>query len=94
MTELGISIEVKPLQKEKAEFPIEMTEFGIYEFLHPVCNVFVAVSIMALQLSLESYFVFPLSTVILSKPLHSENAKPAIWVTELGISTAVKPLQP
>ena len=41
--------------------PNSVTEIGI--------NVFVAVSTIALQLSLESYTVFPLSTVMLSKPL-------------------------
>jgi len=31
-------------------------------FLHPLINVFVDVSMIALQFPLESYLVFPLST--------------------------------
>ena len=54
VTELGIVTLVKPLQPAKAELPIEVTELGIMVFLQPVCKVFVAFSIMALQFSLES----------------------------------------
>ena len=70
-TELGITTDVKPLHHWKALTPIEVTELGMIEFLQPLSKVLVAVSIKALQLSLESYTVFPLSTVMLSKPLHS-----------------------
>ena len=92
VTELGITTEVKPLQPEKASSPISVTELGIIVFLQPLSNLFVAVSIKALQLSLESYTVFPLSTVMLSKPLQQKKAFSPIEVTELGITTDVKPL--
>ena len=69
MTEFGIFTDVKPLQPQKAFQLIEETELGMIVFLQPLSNLLVAVSIKALQLSLESYTVFPLSTVMLSKPL-------------------------
>lgn len=48
-------MEVSSLQNENALSPIATTLFGIAVPLHPTINVFVAVSIMALQFSLESY---------------------------------------
>ena len=57
------------MQPEKAYPLIEETELGMIVFLQPLSNLLVAVSIKALQLSLESYTVFPFSTVMLSKPL-------------------------
>ena len=39
------------------------------EFLHPKINVLEAVSIIALQLSLESYFLLPSSTTMLVEVL-------------------------
>ena len=62
-------------------------------FLHPNNNEFVAVSTIALQFSLESYTEFPLSTIMLAKPLHPQNACVPIVVTELGILIDVKLLQ-
>ena len=85
---------VKPLQPENALSPIEVTELGIIVFLHPLINVFVAVSIMALQFSRESYTELSLSTFMLVKPLQPPNAPRPISVTELGMVTLVKPLQP
>ena len=85
---------VKPLQPWKAEMPIEETELGIMVFLQPVCKVFVAVSIMALQLSLESYFWFSLSTLIFVNPLQPSKAIRLIEETELGIVTLFNLLQP
>ena len=85
---------VKPLQSENASLPIEVTELGIIVFLHPLINMFVAVSIMALQFSRESYTELPLSTFMLVKPLQLLNAMWPIEVTELGMVTLVKPLQP
>ena len=71
-----------------------ITEFGIMVFLQPDINSFFSVSIMALQLSLESYTVLPSSTIIEVKPLQPEKAPTPILVTELGIVIEVKPLQP
>ena len=73
---------------------IVVMEFGIIVFLQPLSNLFVAVSIKALQLSLESYTVFPLSTVMLSKSMQPKNASLPISVTEFPMLTEVKPLQP
>ena len=70
-----------------------MTELDIIVFLQPLINVFVAVSIMALQFSRESYTELPLSTFMLVKPLQPENALEPIEVTELGMVMLVKPLQ-
>ena len=53
VTLLGIVIEVRLLQPEKAHCPILVTLLGIAVFLHPRIKEFVAFSIIALQLSLE-----------------------------------------
>ena len=93
VTELGIVIEDKPVQPSNAQLPIEVTEFGIVVFLHPAIRRFVSVSIIALQLSLESYLAFPFDTIIDAKPSHLANASSPISVTELGIVIEVKPAQ-
>ena len=85
---------VKPLHSWNAPSPIEVTELGIIVFLHPLINVFVAVLIMALQFSRESYTELPLSTFMLVKPLQLPNAPWRIEVTELPMVTLAKPLQP
>ena len=92
VTELGMVTLVKPLQPLKALSPIEVTELGMVVFLQPASKVFVAVSIIALQLSLESYLELPLSTTIDSKLVQPLNIKLPIEVTELGMETLVKPL--
>ena len=53
-TEFGISMEVKPVQPLKALFPILVTELGITVFMQPEISVLVEVSIIALQVFLES----------------------------------------
>ena len=92
VTELGMVTEVKPVQPSKALPPIDVTELGIVEFMQPAISVLVSVSMMALQLLRESYFVFPLSTTIDVNPVHSIKALSPIEVTKLGIETAVKQL--
>ena len=94
VTLLGISIEVRLLQPEKAYLPMEVTLLGIIVFLQPAINVFVAVSMMALQSLRESYFVLPLSTLMEVRQLQPENADPSMDITLLGISIEVKLLQP
>ena len=84
---------VKPLQPENELLPIVVTELGIIVFLHTLINVFVAVSIMALQFPRESYTELPLSTIMLVRPLQLRNAYLPISVTDLGMVTIVKPLQ-
>ena len=74
VTELGIVTLVKPLQSSNAEERMEETELGMVVDLHPAISVLVAVSIMALQLSRESYFGFPELTIMLVKPLQPRNA--------------------
>ena len=94
MTEFGIFTDVKLLQPQKAYLLIEETELGMIVFLQPHSKLLVAVSIKALQLSLESYTVFPLSTVMLSKSKQPKNALMPISVTEFPMLTEVKPMQP
>ena len=69
VTLLGIVTEVKAEQLSKAKSPMLVTLLGIIVVLHPECSVFVAVSIIALQLFRESYTGFPSSTTIEVKPL-------------------------
>ena len=68
VTELGMVTEVSPEQPEKARSPIEVTELGMVVFLQPTINVFVDVSIMALQLLRELYVPLLLSTVTEGSP--------------------------
>ena len=70
-----------------------VTELGIIVFLQPAISSFVEVSIIALQLSRESYFLLLFSTIIEVKPLQNKNASSPIVATELGIVIDVKPLQ-
>ena len=71
-----------------------VTDLGIIVFWQPVINVLLAVSIIALQFSRESYTVFPSSTMIDVKLEQRQNALPSMEVTELGMVTLVRPLQP
>ncbi len=54
VTELGIVIDVRLVHPSKADIQMDVTVLGITVFLHPARNEFVAVSIIALQLSRES----------------------------------------
>ena len=63
VTELGMATEVSPEQSEKANSPIDVTELGMIVLLQPTINLFVDVSIIALQLLRESYVPLFLSTV-------------------------------
>ena len=56
--------------------------------MHPCISVLVAVSIIALLLSLESYIPFSGSTLIEAMPTLLENAPSPIWVTLEGMQTA------
>jgi hypothetical protein len=70
VTLLGMVMEVRPVQQLNAPSPILVTLLGMTVLLHPRINVFVAVSMMALQLFRESYIVFPLSIVMEVRLLH------------------------
>ena len=70
-----------------------VTLLGMVVFLQPAIRVLLAVSIIALQLLRESYFLFPLSTDIEVRLLHSLNAYLPMLVTLLGMVTEVRPEQ-
>jgi len=70
-----------------------VTEFGIIVFLQPATNLFVAVSIIALQLSRESYVALFLSTITEVSPEQPIKATLLMSVTELGMVTEVSPEQ-
>ena len=73
------------LHSENAPFPILFTLLGINVFLQPPINLLVEVSIIALQLFLESYTVLFLSITILSNEPQLQNAFEPILVTLSGI---------
>jgi hypothetical protein len=87
-------MEVRPEQFEKAIYPILVTLLGIVVFLHPEISVLLAVSMMALQLSRESYFVFPDSTIIEVRAEQLVKAPLPMLVTLLPMVTEVRPEQP
>ena len=94
VTEFGMVTLVRLEQPENASLPMLVTEFGITVFLHPTINVLVFVSIIALQLSRESFFVFPYSTSIVFRPEQYSKAEEPMLVTEFGMVTLVSPEQP
>ena len=63
VTLLGMLMEVRPEQPEKASSPILVTLLGIIVFLQPIISSFVVVIIMPLQLFLEPNTVFSESTL-------------------------------
>ena len=65
----GMVMFVRPEQPENAELPIVVTLDGMVVVLQPAISVLVEVSIIALQLSLLSYFEFPASTCMLVSPV-------------------------
>ena len=71
-----------------------VTLLGIVVSLHPAIKVFVLVSIIALQLSLESYIALSSATTMEVKLGQPLKAPPLMLVTLLGISTEVKLEQP
>ena len=67
-----------------------VTSPGMVEPLHPIINVLLSFSIIALQLLRESYFVLPASTVIVAKLLQSAKTPTPMLVTLAGMVTDVK----
>ena len=65
--------------------PIFLISLGIFVFLQPKIKVLVFVSIIALQLFLESYVVLLESTFIFSNSEQFKKTDSAISLTELGI---------
>ena len=93
VTDSGMSIEVRPVRPQNAFSPIEVTVLGITVLAHPVSSSLVLVTMMALQLSLESKTGFAGSTVM---PLNSQylNELVPIDSTWLGMfRTPCMPLQ-
>ena len=94
VTLLGMMMEAKLVHPSNATSPMLVTLLGITVELQPRINVFVAVSIMALQLFLESYTVFPFSITMLKREKQPTNASSPMLVMLLGMVMDAKPLQP
>lgn len=73
---------------------MEVTELGIIVLLQPLINSFVDVSIIALQLSRESYLPLFLLTTNEESPEHSEKANSGIIATLSPIVKDVRFVQP
>ena len=83
----------RPQQPKNASDPIRVTVAGITVFLQLAINVFVFVSMMALQLSRESYTLLPAATVILVRSRILEKAPEPILITDSEITMSVKFMQ-
>lgn len=90
-TEFGIVMDVSLGQPKNAAILIFVTELGMMVFLQPVISLFVAVSMIALQLSLESYLLLFGATARLASFEHPEKIPLPMVVTECGIMTEVSP---
>ena len=66
---------------------------GMVVFIQPLINVLDDVSIIALQLSRESYTAFPESTIMEFKPEQRAKALLPMLVTLLGMKMEVSPWQ-
>ena len=93
VTEFGIVTLIRPEQPENAPSPMLVTEFGMVVFLHPAISVFNTVSTIALQSFLESYFVLPDSTDILSRPEQPKKTFEPRFVVFFGIIMLVRLVQ-
>ena len=72
---------------------MDATPLGMTVFLQPAIRVLDSVSIMALQLLRESYFVLPVSTLIEVRLVQKEKAELPMDVTLLGMVTEVRLVQ-
>lgn len=72
VTPSGIVKEVRPLNPLKDQLPIVVTLLGTTVVLHPAIKVLDDVSIIALQLSRESYTGLLLSTTIVVRLIQLE----------------------
>ena len=93
VTDEGMVMLVKPVQSKNARSLMLVTDEGMVVVLQPATRVLLAVSIIALQLLRESYFVLRASTLMLVKPVQPENAELPMLVTDEGMVMLVKPLQ-
>lgn len=94
VTLLEMLMAVRLLQPEKAPLPMHVTLSGMVDFLHPIKSVLVLVSMIALQLSRESYLGLPGITTIDSRPLHPSKAELLMLITLSGMVIDIKALQP
>lgn len=85
LMEFGIVMCVSSEQRKKAPVSILVMEFGMKVLLQPLINVFVDVSIIALQSPLESYFLLSWSTIRRVNFGQCEKILPLIAVTEYGM---------
>ena len=90
VTELGMVMEVREEQPSNASSPMLVTELGMMVDWPPAIRVLVAVSIMALQFSRESYTVLPLSTTMEVREEQFSSAPSPMLVTELGMVMEVR----
>ena len=89
-TLLGMVNDFRPVQFSKALSPMPVTLLGMTVFMQPEIIVLVAVSMIALQFSRESYTVFPLSTDIDVRAGQPENDVFFIDFTLLGMVIDVR----
>lgn len=66
-----------------------VTLLGITVFLHPLINLLLSFSMMALQSLRESYTVLPSCTLMVSKLIQPRKGIPQMPVTLAGIITLV-----
>ena len=92
-TYCGIVNAVIPSHLSKAWSPILVTLSGIMAFLHPAINLFVEVSIIALQLLRLSYFRLFASTVIDMRLGQWRKMKFPMLVTLCGMSIVLRLMQ-
>ena len=90
----GMFMVKRLLQPLKAELPIPVTLSGIIVFEHPVINVLLLVSIIALQSLRESYIVLPFATIMETRLLQPEEREPPILTTLSGIVMETRSVQP
>lgn len=94
VTPSGMVIVDKPLQPKNASFPMEVMFTGMIVLAHPIIKELLLVSIIALQLSRESYLSLPVSALTEFRLGQSLKAELPILVTHLGIVMEVILEQP
>ena len=94
VTELGMVMEVREEQPLNAPYLMLVTELGMVVDWQPAIRVLVAVSIIALQFSRESYTALLLSTTMEVRAEQPENASYPMLVTELGMVMEVREEHP
>lgn len=81
----GMVIEVREVQPEKQLSPRLVTDDGITVVLIPKIILFVAVSIIALQLSRESNTGLPKATVTVSSEVQASKQRTPMLVNDAGM---------